>query len=309
MDRQIRTLEELRDGIPPRRNIAYLFEELLEDPTQRSCLIILAGRIEKLRRENQAVKNFFKVFHDFLYYIEPETGAKYWTYRGKKHCDIKDENGHTLPAWINGDEKIWYFDGQPHRTDIDEDGFILPAKIMNNEMSWYVIGKLHRTGVDENGKVLPAYISNDTMAWYQNGKLHRTDCDENGTLPAFVNDRTKKWALNGKYHRTDRDENNKVLPAIISEDSEEWSYIFMRLENPDEIFNRPRPQSMQIWMCNDRFWRENKLPAVVASDRKYWCKKDRLHNHNAPAIVFNDGTRVWFHEGRQTNIIHGPAPQ
>ena len=84
-----------------------------------------------------------------------KNGFEYRTKGFKFHCQDKDENGYTLPAYIGVDgSKYWYTDDKWSRWDKDENGYTLPAVIRaDGSKFWYRNGtEFSPTGVDINPK-------------------------------------------------------------------------------------------------------------------------------------------------------------
>jgi hypothetical protein len=58
------------------------------------------------------------------------------------------------------------------------------------------------------------------------------------------------------------------------------------------------------YQINDKFHRENDLPAIIkANGTKQWYKDGKLHRENdLPAIEYANGTKYWYINGKKIKI-------
>ena len=106
-----------------------------------------------------------------------------------------------------------------------------------------------------------------TQRWYdKDGRFHREDG------PAIIYpDRTERWYKNGEYHREDG-------PAVIDKD-------------------------VQMWFLNGKLHRIGKPAAIYSDVAQYWFLNGKFHCEDGPAISLKDGTKRYFLDGIEYNLI------
>jgi hypothetical protein len=64
----------------------------------------------------------------------------------------------------------------------------------------------------------------------------------------------------------------------------------------------------EIWHKEGKRHRDNDLPAVIYfNGSKFWYKKGQLHRENdLPAVIYADGTQKWYKDGEH-HRENGPA--
>jgi hypothetical protein len=105
----------------------------------------------------------------------------------------------------------------------------------------------------------------DKLEYKLFGKLHREN-----DLPAVERGNgTKYWSYNGKLHR----ENDK--PAMIY------------------------ASGAKYWYWHGKLHRTDDKPAMIsASGAKYWYWHDKLHRVDGPAIIWEDGQKACYIDGK-----------
>lgn len=183
---------------------------------------------------------------------------------------------------------VWRLpDGTPHR----EDG---PAMILNDgEIRWMIDGQLHR----EDG---PAVENKYSKEWWVNGQHHREDG------PAVEGrDGHQDWWVRGKRHRIDGPAyiNPPYEPLWFFEGKkvteEEHRALVAKLREEGPPNSEPPPHATDMIP----------IRRIRSGGREVWSLPDgRLHREDGPAVVFPDGSSVWY----QFNLHHredGPAVQ
>lgn len=121
----------------------------------------------------------------------------------------------------------------------------------------------------------PSLVLRDGKSWYKNNLLHR-DHD----LPALIkkNENRKEWYQHGLLHR------DSGGPTVVSE--------------TDKIICKKRRH-------HGIPHRENDLPAYTSYCKETktfrlqsWIQNDKYHRTNGPAMIYYDGTLVWYIHGK-----------
>lgn len=190
------------------------------------------------------------------YYIDKYTVKKvkysntYKTWKILEKYHREPENGVSLPAIIDCDEKQYFINNSLHRNP-DENGNDLPAIEGNHKIAYYCHGIKHRNP-DKYGNIFPTIIKSIykyaseplpinehddtrkdyTFKYYKNGHLHRDDV--NGIPePAIIRNRKHKvstkyeYFQNGAYYRSDGG------PELITHD--DCEYWLLNMRNDDYI--------------------------------------------------------------------------
>lgn len=144
---------------------------LLQNETSYDKHQDLATLIKVRGLKGELIDEYKVKYHEYLY--EVQGSFKVWRNdNGVEHCDLKDENGMTLPSSTGeGEYKEWRINGQLCRTDRDADGYLLPSHIAKNgDPSWMTGPQFHRAELGKDNKALHAKVRNGVKSYHYKGR-------------------------------------------------------------------------------------------------------------------------------------------
>ncbi len=187
-------------------------------------------------------------------------------------------------------------------TEIDSEG----TKIWKN-----AAGQIHRDGD------LPAKeYKNGDKWWYQNDINFRAN-----DLPTIVRNNGRQVWLNAEGYL-----NRLTGPAIINSNGDEEYWIRAKKYSSKEEWEKIASNYFEYWLQFEKNDPPNKIkdgikyynqdvvtsraydrPAEVGPEYVKWLKNGKRHrNGDKPALIWKDGTKCWFQNGKLSRL-NGPA--
>jgi len=206
-----------------------------------------------------------------------------------------DDNGEyhfddacAFPARISGGVAHYYLHGVPHRADG-------PAEVHpNGSESWFFDGRYHR---DDGPADIAIDEENIIVTWYQHDLLHRIDGPAIVDLDKSHDTIILSWWRGDKKHNSQQeivDGTVRCRPAYMKFKISDFpAHLLEKFQSTHDLTN------------GDIFDNLDELDYPNAIEMQWWID-DKLHNTDAPAIVYRNGTEMWYQSGK-LHRDDGPA--
>lgn len=216
---------------------------------------------------------------------EPIPSHEFFDNDGEYHFD----DACTFPALIVDGTNHYYLHGVRHRPNG-------PACVSpNGSASWFINGEFHR----EDG---PANISIDgdsvSTQWYRRDLFHRMDGPATICLDVPDNTITLTWWRHDDMHNT-------LLHEFGSGISSCPAYMKFTLDNFPTVLIKKFQETHDL-NNDDIFNTLDELDYANAIELR-WHVEDKLHRDDGPAIIYRNGTEMWYIDGELHRADDEPA--
>jgi len=201
------------------------------------------------------------------------------------------------PAMIYSDgTQEWYYFDNLHRTNG-------PAVIYpDGRQEWYCMGRRHR----EDG---PAQIYPDgRQEWWHIGVLHRID----GPARIYPDGRQKWYFMGCEVKENEPQMLMKEERDFCKYQTDICKNILIGnkerriISNSVCAFGHEKNEHRWVIKCKSR-WHCSWGPAVIYEDgTQMWYYMGELHREDGPAAIYCDGTQEWYYMGKR-HRTDGPA--